>query len=187
MPFLAGASRMSYRRFAPYDMLGAGLWSATWCLLGYIFWRSFEQVASTAGRGTIAFAILLGLFVGVYQAIKRLRHPEQREALARWLDRQTQRPLLRPLGWVGRAVWIAVRPFWRYVLRPLWVLIAPPLRFLVDRLTPGELGIELTTLLAIAGVCIYTVVLQIDLLQTDALLPGDETALTSRATSRWVC
>jgi membrane protein DedA with SNARE-associated domain len=178
MPFLAGASTMSYRRFAPYDILGAGLWSATWCLLGYIFWQSFEQVASTAGRGTIAFAILLGLFVGVYQAIKRLRHPEQREALARWLDRQTQRPLLRPLGWFGRAAWTVVRPFWQYVLRPLWVLIAPPLRFLVDRVTPGELGIELTTLLTIAGVCIYTVVLQIDLLQTDALLPGDETALT---------
>ena len=80
MPFLAGASGMSYRRFVPYDILGAGLWSATWCLLGYIFWQSFEQVASTAGRGTIAFAILLGLFIGVYQAIKRLRHPEQREA-----------------------------------------------------------------------------------------------------------
>ena len=60
MPFTAGASGMSYRRFLPYDVLGAGLWGATWCLLGYIFWQSFEQVASTAGRGTIAFAILLG-------------------------------------------------------------------------------------------------------------------------------
>jgi membrane protein DedA with SNARE-associated domain len=177
MPFLAGSSGMSYRRFAPYDVLGAGLWSATWCLLGYIFWQSFQQVASTAGRGTLAFAILLALFVGTYQAIKRLRHPEQRRAFARWLDRQTQRPLLRPLGWLGRALGLALRPLWVYVLRPLWRMIAPPLRFLVARVTPGELGIELTTLLAIAGVCIYTVVLQIDLLQTDALLPGDETAL----------
>jgi len=177
MPFTAGASGISYRQFVPYDVLGAGLWSATWCLLGYIFWQSFEQIASAAGRGTIAFAILLGLVVGIYQAFKRLRHPEQREAFARWLDRQTQRPLLRPLGWLGRAVWLAVRPFWRYVLRPLWILIAPPLRFLAARLTPGELGIELTTLLAIAGVCVYTVVLQINLLETDALLPGDETAL----------
>jgi membrane protein DedA with SNARE-associated domain/membrane-associated phospholipid phosphatase len=177
MPFLAGASKMSYRRFAPYDILSAGLWSATWCLLGYIFWRSFEQVASTAGRGTLAFGILLALFIGVYQAIKRLRHPEQRAALAKWLDRQTQRPLLRPLGWIGRAAWVVIRPLWRYVLRPAWMLVAPPLRFLLARLTPGELGIELTTLLAIAGVCIYTVILQIDLLQTDALLFGDETAL----------
>ena len=178
MPFLAGASRMSYRRFAPYDVLGAGLWSATWCLLGYIFWQSFEQVASTAGRGTIAFAILLGLFVGGYQAVKRLRHPEQRRAFAQWVDRQTQRPLLRPVGWLGRALWVVLRPLWQYVLSPLWKLIAPPLRFLIARLTPGELGIKLTTLLAIAGVCIYTVILQINLLETDALLPGDDTALS---------
>jgi undecaprenyl-diphosphatase len=177
MPFLAGTSGMSYRRFLPYDVLGAGLWSATWCLLGYIFWQSFEQIASTAGRSTIAFAILLALFVGTYQAIKRLRHPEQRRAFAQWLDRQTQRPALRPLGWLGRAVWIAVRPFWAYVLRPLWTLIVPPLRFLAARLTPGELGIELTTLLAVAGVSIYVVALQMNLLETDALLPGDETAL----------
>ena len=98
-------------------------------------------------------------------------------ALAAGSSGRRSGPLLRPVGSVGRAVWIAVRPVWRYVLRPLWVLVAPPLRFLVGRLTPGELGIELTTLVAIAGVCIYTVVLQIDLLQTDALLPGDETAL----------
>jgi membrane protein DedA with SNARE-associated domain len=178
MPFLAGASGMSYRRFVPYDVLGAGLWSATWCLLGYIFWQSFEQVASTAGRGTIAFAILLALFIGGYQAVKRLRHPEQRRAFAQWLERQTDRPLLRPLGWLGRGLWLGLRPFWQYALRPLWVLIVPPLRFVVARLTPGALGIELTTLLAIAGVCLYTVILQIDLLQTDALLPGDDTALT---------
>ena len=177
MPFTAGASGMSYRRFLPYDVLGAGLWAATWCLLGYIFWQSFEQVASTAGRGTIAFAVLLGLAIGGYQAVKRLRHPEQRRAFAAWLDRQTQRPLLRPLGWFGRVMGAALRPLWRYALRPVWALVAPPLRFVGARLTPGELGIELTTLLAIAGVCIYTVVLQINLLATDALLFGDETTL----------
>ena len=177
MPFTAGASGMTYRRFAPYDILGAGLWATTWCLLGYIFWRSFEQVASTAGRGTLAFAILLAIFIGGYQAIKRLRHPEQREAFVSWLERQAERPLLRPLAWLVRGLGVTLRPVWRYVLRPLWLLIAPPLRFLIARLTPGELGIELTTLLTIAAVGIYLVVLQINLLQTDALLPGDETAL----------
>jgi membrane protein DedA with SNARE-associated domain len=177
MPFTAGASGITYRRFLPYDVLGAGLWAATWCLLGYIFWQSFEQVASTAGRGTIAFAILLGLFIGVYQAVKRLRHPEQRQAFVRWLERQGDKPALRPLAWLVRGLGVVLRPFWRYVLRPLWLLVAPPLRFLIARLTPGELGIELTTLLTIAAVGIYLVVLQIDLLQTDAFLPGDQTAL----------
>ena len=88
MPFLAGASTMSYRRFAPFDFLSAGLWSATWCLLGYIFWRSFEQLASTAGRGTLAFGVLLSEFSDVF----RLAGPQ---------------PLLRPaltlLGAIGRA------------------------------------------------------------------------------------
>jgi undecaprenyl-diphosphatase len=72
---------------------------------------------------------------------------------------------------------VVLRPVWRYMLRPVWTLVAPPLRFIGARLTPGELGIELTTLLAIAGVCIYTVALQINLLETDALLFGDETTL----------
>ena len=86
--------------------------------------------------------------------------------------------MLRPVACArARASGALLRPLWRYVLRPLWLLIAPPLRFLWARLTPGELGIELTTLLAIAAVGIYVVVLQINLLETDALLPGDNTAL----------
>ncbi len=177
MPFTAGASGMSYRRFLPFDILGAGLWATTWCLLGYIFWQSFQQVASTAGRGTIAFAILVGLFFGGYHAVKHLRHPEERQRLANWFERQGQRPLLRPLAYVVRGLGWLLRPVWRYVLRPLWLLVAPPLRFLWARITPGELGIELTTLATIAALGIYIVVLQINLLQSDALLPGDNTAL----------
>ena len=122
--------------------------------------------------------------VGGYQAFKRLRDPEKRRAFAAWVERQGQRPLLRPVAWVARGLWLVIRPLWRYVLHPLWTLIAPPLRFLIARLTPGGLGIELTTLLAIVAVGVYLVVLQINLLETDSLLPGDNTALTSRATSR---
>ena len=42
-PFIAGASRMELRKFLPYDVLGAGLWSALFCLLGYFFWQSLDQ------------------------------------------------------------------------------------------------------------------------------------------------
>jgi undecaprenyl-diphosphatase len=144
-PFIAGSSRMPYRRFAPYSVIGTGLWSATFVLLGYFFWRSFEKVAGVAGRATVAFGILVGLIVAVVYAYRRLRHEEERRRLATWLDRQGQRPLLRPLAAV-------VRPIWRRVLRPAWRFVAPQLRFLWGRITPGQLGIELTTTIAIASV-----------------------------------
>jgi membrane-associated phospholipid phosphatase len=87
--------------------------------------------------------------------------------------------LLRPLAAVGRAVWVALlRPLWRFVIHPAWRVIAPPLRFLEARLTPGELGIEFTTVLAVAAVCVYIVMLQINLIQSgDPLISGDQSAL----------
>ena len=38
-PFLAGSGGMPFRRFLPYDILGAGLWATTFILLGYFFWQ----------------------------------------------------------------------------------------------------------------------------------------------------
>src|SRR5438105_9301533 len=46
MPFTAGTSVMPYRRFLPYDVVSAGLWTTTFCVLGYIFWKSFTQITS---------------------------------------------------------------------------------------------------------------------------------------------
>ena len=43
-PFIAGASRMPLRKFLPYDVLGAGLWATTFCVLGFVFWRSFDKL-----------------------------------------------------------------------------------------------------------------------------------------------
>src|SRR6185312_6003876 len=95
-----------------------------------------------------------------------------------WVERQSRKPMLRPFAAVGRALWIALlRPLWRFVLRPAWLVIAPPIRFTIARLTPGELGIEFTTLLAVAAVSIYTIVLQVNLIETgDPLIAGDRWA-----------
>jgi membrane protein DedA with SNARE-associated domain len=178
MPFTAGTSGLTYRRFLPYDVVSAGLWVTTFCLLGYIFWQSFSQITSIASRGALVFAIVVVLVVVGYQAIKHLRRPDERRRLAAWIERQSRRPALRPLAAVGRALWIALlHPVWRYVIRPVWLVVAPPLRFLVARLTPGELGIEFTTLLAVAAVSIYLIALQIDLVTTgDPLVTGDRWA-----------
>jgi membrane protein DedA with SNARE-associated domain/membrane-associated phospholipid phosphatase len=171
MPFTAGTSGMPYRRFLPYDVLSAGAWSATFCVLGYIFWQSFSQITSIASKGALAFGVAIVLIVGTYQGVKRLRRPEDRRRFAGWVDRQAEKPLLRPLAAVARQLW-------RLVLRPAWRLIGPPLRFAAARLSPGELGIELTTLLAVAAVSVYLIVLQVNLVESgDTLVPGDHGAL----------
>ncbi len=60
-PFVVGTTRLPYRRFLPASLIGTGLWSATFCVLGYLFYRSFSTVAKVAGEATLAFAVLLVL------------------------------------------------------------------------------------------------------------------------------
>ncbi len=147
-PFVAGSSGLRYRRFIPFSVVGTGLWATTFCLLGYIFWQSFDQVAKAAGHAVFAFGVVAGVIVAVVLAYRRLRRPEERRRLSAWLDRQGQKPALRPLFAIAR-------PVWRRLLLPLGRAVWPELRFLWERLTPGELGLELTTSLAVAGVGLY--------------------------------
>jgi membrane protein DedA with SNARE-associated domain/membrane-associated phospholipid phosphatase len=179
MPFTAGTSRMPYRRFLPYDVLSAGLWSATLCLLGYVFWRNFSTLTSIAGKGAIGLGIVVAIVVGAIVAFKRLRHPEERERLAAFVRRLERRRALRPFALVLRALWRAVlRPLWRYVLFPVWRVVFPFLRFLAHRLTPGELGLEFTTLVAIAAVSGFVYIAYTDVISSAPALitPGDDFA-----------
>lgn len=142
-PFIAGASKMTLRRFLPYDVIGAGLWAATFVLLGYFFSRSLEKVASYASKGAFALGTVIVVVVGVTWAVRHFRVPENRARARAWLHEHEEEPYLRLPLKVGR-------PLYARVLRPAWEWISPPVRWLWDRLTPGELGLELTTLLAIA-------------------------------------
>jgi membrane-associated phospholipid phosphatase len=128
--------------------VGTGLWATLYCLLGYLFYRSFDRVAGVAGQATLGLAIVVVVVAGGVLAYRRLRQPEQRRCLAGWLDRQSRRPLLRPLATLAR-------PLWRSVLAPAGRVAAPELRFLGRRLTPGGLGLELTSTLAIGGIGLY--------------------------------
>jgi undecaprenyl-diphosphatase len=153
-PFIAGSSGMPYRRFIPYSIVGTGLWSTVFCVLGYIFWRSFDQVAHIAGQAIFGFGLTVAVIVGIVVAYRRRR--EIRE----WLLRHQNHPALRPLFVVGR-------PVYRRVVRPIARAVAPQLRFLWGRLTPGGLGLEFTTTLAVAGVGLYVFVLYVVVLSGD--------------------
>jgi undecaprenyl-diphosphatase len=144
-PFVAGASGFPFRRFVPYDVIAAGLWSAVFCLVGYVFWHSLHTVLDVAKKGALALAVVVGVTVGAIAAYRHLRVPENRQRVGAWLDAQAERPALRP------AV-RALRPVWRRIGLPAWRAAVPSGRFLWNRFTPGQLGLEVTTLIAVIAV-----------------------------------
>jgi membrane protein DedA with SNARE-associated domain/membrane-associated phospholipid phosphatase len=164
-PFIAGASGLAYRRFLPYSVVGTGLWSTVFCVLGYIFWRSFDKVAHYAGQAIFGFGLTVGVIVGIVVAYRRRRE------IHAWLLAHERHPLVRPLFAIGR-------PVYRRVVLPLARVIAPEARFLWNRITPGGLGLELTTTLAIGGVGLYVFFLYVMVLSGDpGLTPLDQELL----------
>jgi len=144
-PFVAGSSGLSYGRFIPYSIVGCGLWATAFSVIGYVFWRSFDKVAHLVGQAIFGFGLTVGLIVAVVAAYKRRRE------IRDWFNEHRRHPLIRPLFAIGA-------PLYRWLVRPVAHLLAPYLRFGRDRLTPGELGLELTTLMAIGGVGLFVFV-----------------------------
>lgn len=136
-PFIAGSSGMRTRRFLPYDVLAAGIMVTAFCLLGYLFWRSLDRVLTIARQGTFALGSVIAVVVAIVAAVRWLRVEGNRDRLDALLAEHEQTPVAGALIRASRA---AGRR------------LARPARFVWDRLTPGELGLELTTLLAIAAV-----------------------------------
>ncbi len=166
-PFAAGSSGMRYGYYLPFSVLGTGLWAATFGLIGYLAAQSLDAAAEVAGRGTLFFGIAVGVIVAIVVAIRFLREPENRRRLVTGMER---RAALRPLLAAGR-----------------WV--APPARFLWARVTPGQLGLEFTTLLAILAVSVYVVVAYTVVISGDpGPTAGDRTAFDVAAHLRtaWV-
>jgi membrane protein DedA with SNARE-associated domain/membrane-associated phospholipid phosphatase len=153
-PFIAGTSGVPFRRFVPFSIVGTGLWATTFCVLGYIFWRSFDTVAHLAGQAIFGFGVTVGVIVGIVVAYRR------RAEIHAWLLAHERHPLVRPLLAVGR-------PLHRRVLAPIARVVVPQLRFLWERLTPGGLGLELTTALAVGAVGLYVFALYVVVLSGD--------------------
>jgi membrane protein DedA with SNARE-associated domain/membrane-associated phospholipid phosphatase len=162
-PFLAGSSGMPLRRFLPYDVIGAGAWATLLLVLGYIFWQSFDRVLHYAEQGTLALGTTIVVIAGLVWLYRHFRDDENRQRAVGWVDTQLDRPLLRPVAWV---------------VRPLAHWARGPLRFFWNRITPGDLGLELTTLLAFAAVGSFAFVANIIALHDKDLVAGDRTAFT---------
>ncbi len=158
-PFVAGSSGMAYRAMAPYSVLGTGIWATTFTLLGFYASKNIDAVLANSSRALLAFALLVGLVVGITVGVRHLRVAENRERIAAGME---SRPVLRNLLALGRR-------------------LSPQARFLAGRLTPGDLGLELTTALAALAVGSY-VCIAYGLVVSDA--PGP--TATDRATADFV-
>jgi undecaprenyl-diphosphatase len=172
-PFLAGSSGMPLRRFLPYDVIGAGAWATMLLVLGYVFWQSFDRVLHYAQQGTLALGTTIVVLVVVIWLYRHLRVEENRHRVAAWIDAQLERPVLRPVA-------VVVRPLWRWSRRPR--------RFFWNRVTPGDLGLELTTLLAFVAVGSFAFAANAITLHTKDLITGDRMAFDTAAKIRadWV-
>jgi membrane protein DedA with SNARE-associated domain/membrane-associated phospholipid phosphatase len=161
-PFLAGSSGMPLRRFVPYDVIGAGLWGSTFVVVGYLFWQSFSQVVDYAKKGALALATVIVLVVAIVAGVRWLRDPANRARGRTWLERQAERPALRPLA---------------RLLAPVLRRTRRPARFVWDRITPGDLGLELTTALAVASVGSFVFVWDLVGVEDRPFLAGDRGSL----------
>ena len=132
-PFLAGSGGMPLRRFLPYDVLGAGLWATTFIMLGYVFWQSFGTVLKVAKEGALGLGIVISVIVALVWVVRHLSDEANRHALEQKMLAALDRPGLR-------------------FLQPIVRWAQGPLRFFIARITPGQLGLDLTTLLAFAAV-----------------------------------
>ena len=135
-PFIAGSSGMRYRAFVPYSVLGTGLWATTFSLLGYFLAENIHVAEDIAGRGIFVFGSVVVVVVGTVLAIRHMRVPENRAKLAARLEGTR---LGRPVVALGRR-------------------IEPQARFLWHRVTPGNLGLEFTTTMAVLAVALFIVI-----------------------------
>lgn len=128
VPFVAGAGRMPYRTFLPYNALGAVIWAPGFVFAGFLAGHSYQRVERAAGRAGLLLALGLVLVASVALAARWvIRHPERALAPARWLRARPEVARLER----------------RY---------AGHLQFLARRLDPTHaLGLALTLLLAALG------------------------------------
>lgn len=75
-PFIAGSSRMPYRRFLLYNAAGAIVWAPTAVLLGYALGESWRLAERWLGRaGAIGVGLTLVVVLALAWWRRRRRHP----------------------------------------------------------------------------------------------------------------
>ncbi|GAB7187320.1 hypothetical protein ATKI12_7151 [Kitasatospora sp. Ki12] len=75
---IAGTTGMPWRRFLPFNVLGAVLWTGVWGTFGYLAGANIGGVYRTAIRYQVWFAIGLGVLVAAFLLRQVLRYRRRR-------------------------------------------------------------------------------------------------------------
>jgi len=92
LPFLAGAARVPARRFVPITLSAAGLWAATFCCLGAVFWSSLHELVTLVERGSLVLGAVAVATMGAVLAWRRRRRRGQPSEPARSGASEPARP-----------------------------------------------------------------------------------------------
>jgi undecaprenyl-diphosphatase len=132
-PFILGSSGVPWRRFLPYAVIGSGLWSALFVTLGYLFWQSLDKLLSLVKQGALAFGFVVAIVVAIVFVVHWLGVEGNRDRAAAWIEEHKETR-------------------WGRVVMAVWRPVSVPARFVWHRLTPGGIGLEATTLIAVTAV-----------------------------------
>jgi undecaprenyl-diphosphatase len=95
IPGLAGMSGVHYRTFAIWNVLGGGLWAATFVTVGYLAGEGWRKVEEIAKRASLVLLLIVVLVVGIVLLGRWIaQHPERVRAAIR---RQLERPAVARL------------------------------------------------------------------------------------------
>ena len=73
MPAVAGTTRMRYRTFLIYNVLGGIIWGVGYCLLGYAAGSAYAAIERTVGTGVAIVLAVVVLAAVAFWAIRRHR------------------------------------------------------------------------------------------------------------------
>ena len=72
-PFVTGASHFPYRRFLAWNALGTLLFTLLFCGSGYLFYRSYDELAEALGAAALVAAGLIVAGGLAYLQLRRRR------------------------------------------------------------------------------------------------------------------